>query len=58
MLPTQAPSVNMVLDVPSTGALSEFLPTFTRYSQAFGVTILAAADVDNKTLLHANGVLA
>ena len=48
----------MVLDVPTTGDWSEFRPTFTRYAQAFGVTILAAADVSNKKLLHANQVLA
>ena len=27
-----APSVNMVQDIPSQGALSEFLPTFTKYA--------------------------
>lgn len=34
------------------------MPTFRKYAQAFGVTIVAAEGVDNKNLLHANAVLA
>jgi hypothetical protein len=48
----------MVVEVPTSGPWSEFRPAFNRYTQAFGVTILAAEDVDNKKLLHANKVLA
>lgn len=38
--------------------MREFLPDFTKYAQAFGVTIVAHKDVDNQKLLHANAVLA
>jgi len=50
--------MDTVTEIPASGPLSEFRPTFSKYVMAFGVTIVAMEFVPKVKIQHAVGVLA
>lgn len=56
-LPRGLPDL-VVHDIPTEGPIAAFRPTFTRYTDVFGVLIVATPDTGNAKIVHAANVLA
>lgn len=56
-LPRGTPDLK-VHDIPTEGRLAAFRPTFTRYTDVFGVMIVATAKTEESKIVHAANVLA
>ena len=56
-LPEGTPDLR-VRDLPEEGRLAVFRPTFTRYTDVFGIKIVATPDTDESKIVHAANVLA